>query len=370
MSTATITCKLESLIHLIEELPSSNASALVHKYKQPTKRAKLYEPKLHDIVPAIEEGLQSNFKQVSVEVVECPDLREWADLSSEGICGNTRLIDAGGVPFMFDPDLQSTVSYDLNKLVQDCDAQHGLVIGAGAANPKCIGKNGELIPNLAVPNGTNNTRFVKMISSENGGNDDPVCRLYNESSCGCLCNLFVSDGACGEDVIHITAKGRTGQLNFTACVRESLQKVAGVGGNQQIGMGGVIKIKSGKIRGHVMPDFLQEQVDCMNPQDNAVDEWLYFYENGPNLVMMTTMITGDPTQANSMHLRVEHTHFYTLNEGVNEGGHYHYDTTPDEIEYEAYLNTAQYIYRVEDAFQYNLDKHGQAEHAFDAALIQ
>lgn len=36
---------------------------------------------------------------------------------------------------------------------------------------------------------------------------------------------------------------------------------------------------------------------------------------------------------------MEHTH--GLNKGKGQGGHYHYDTTPDEIEYIGYFNVAE-----------------------------
>ena len=38
-------------------------------------------------------------------------------------------------------------------------------------------------------------------------------------------------------------------------------------------------------------------------------------------------------------LRVEHTHGYNLEKG--QGGHYHYDTTPEEVEYIGYFNLAE-----------------------------
>ena len=43
-------------------------------------------------------------------------------------------------------------------------------------------------------------------------------------------------------------------------------------------------------------------------------------------------------------LRVEHSHGWGEAE-VSSGGHYHYDTTPAEVEYLGYYNLAQYIYR-------------------------
>ena len=43
-------------------------------------------------------------------------------------------------------------------------------------------------------------------------------------------------------------------------------------------------------------------------------------------------------------LRMEHFHGY--NE-MGEGGHYHYDTTPNEVRYVGYFNVPEYIYRID-----------------------
>jgi hypothetical protein len=43
-------------------------------------------------------------------------------------------------------------------------------------------------------------------------------------------------------------------------------------------------------------------------------------------------------------LRMEHTHCFSDH---GDGGHYHFDTTPENVEYEAYFNIAKIIYRVD-----------------------
>ena len=98
-----------------------------------------------------------------------------------------------------------------------------------------------------------------------------------------------------------------------------------------------------------MPNFADYKLD--SPE--VVKKWLRWFDMGPNLVMFSTLITGDPTENESMHLRTEHTHFHSTQKHVHEGGHYHYDVEKD-IEYEGYFNIAEFIYRVEDA-QYNID---------------
>ncbi|CAH3199415.1 unnamed protein product [Porites evermanni] len=43
-------------------------------------------------------------------------------------------------------------------------------------------------------------------------------------------------------------------------------------------------------------------------------------------------------------LRVEHFHCFSDH---GEGGHYHYDVTPDEVQYSGFFNLAEKIYRID-----------------------
>lgn len=76
-----------------------------------------------------------------------------------------------------------------------------------------------------------------------------------------------------------------------------------------------------------------------------IDEWLKFYKMGPGLTCLTTFITGDPSSEGFFNVRDEHTHFFNKN-NETEGGHFHYAVTPDSIQYTAYLNVAEFFYRI------------------------
>ena len=57
---------------------------------------------LEDVADALKKGLSKNFKNVEVEVVDCPNLREW-DCPSEGISGNQKIIDfSTGITNVYD----------------------------------------------------------------------------------------------------------------------------------------------------------------------------------------------------------------------------------------------------------------------------
>jgi len=76
----------------VEILPSIRMS-------WPVEKVELSTPKLQELVPSITAGLKANFKDVSVEVTDCPDLRRSPfHLAGEGLSGNERIADIGGPP--------------------------------------------------------------------------------------------------------------------------------------------------------------------------------------------------------------------------------------------------------------------------------
>jgi len=168
-------------------------------------------------------------------------------------------------------------------------------------------------------------------------------------------NLFLCDGKPGK-VLYIKVCKRKGRGNFTNTIRDGMKACSGVGKDKQIGLGGVFKVNKGKVKGHIMPDFNPKKMDENNTEE--VNNWLRFFDFGPQLLMFTCLVSDDPSTNNSMHLRLEHTHFYSLEKNAHEGGHYHYDVTPEEIEYEGYFSLAEKIYRVEDAYN-NVAKNEQ-----------
>jgi hypothetical protein len=59
------------------------------------------------------------------------------------------------------------------------------------------------------------------------------------------------------------------------------------------------------------------------------------------LTCLSVFVSND---LKNMNLRLEHTHFF-LNHG--DAGHYHYDTTLEEIKYKAFLVPAEHLFRIE-----------------------
>ena len=83
-----------------------------------------------------------------------------------------------------------------------------------------------------------------------------------------------------------------------------------------------------------MPDFSP----CPINNDEEVNKWLKFYSMSAPLTVLSVLISSDP----GLDLRVEHSHGWGED---SQGGHYHYDTSPDTVQYEGYYNIAQACYR-------------------------
>ena len=94
------------------------------------------------------QGLAENFDNVEVSVVECPDLTQAPfNLASKGLCGNPRVLDIGGVPYLV-PIAQKNKLYDMKdypKLTGFSSKEDCLIIGAGAAPWTYLERNAEVL---------------------------------------------------------------------------------------------------------------------------------------------------------------------------------------------------------------------------------
>ncbi|XP_068936328.1 ester hydrolase C11orf54 homolog isoform X6 [Petaurus breviceps papuanus] len=179
----------------------------------------------------------------------------------------------------------------------------------------------------------NGSYFAQINPVDGGCLLEKYSKKYDDFGFALLANLFASEGQPGK-VIEVKAKGRTGKHNFVTCMRETLKKHYG---DKPIGMGGTFVVQKGKIKVHVMPP---EFSSCPLTSDEDVNNWLHFFEIEAPLVCQPVFVSQDP----GFDLRLEHTHCFS-HHGV--GGHYHYDTTPDAVEYLGYFLPAEVLYRID-----------------------
>mmetsp|Transcript_46650 Transcript_46650/g.77486 ORF Transcript_46650/g.77486 Transcript_46650/m.77486 type:complete len:412 (-) Transcript_46650:674-1909(-) len=379
----------------------------------------LYTPDLKQVVNEVTAGLQANFADVHVEIHDkCPKLNAFGNLPTEvhGICGNTRIAEVGGAPYLFSANHQKQ-SFSVTDICRAAGVQKGgqpLVFGAATPDPSVENKNGAVVVNL---HGVLNNHSRLCVVSDKSGDASPlpmelesakvsyksdedvadeqrkkrksleeetlkqtlqqleeqkqqeqqqqqqqqdkdvslVTQQYTAQDIGCSANLFICDGTNEDAVLYVKVSKRTGALSIVEALRTALKNVKGVGKTTQIGVGGIIRVNKGKVKAYVSN---ADYVELDHNNQAAVDDTRQMFEIGPKLVIYTTFLTDDPSENNKYHLALQSAACYHWDEEkphvrVDEGGVFVESATDDEIEYEAYFTLAKYVYRVEDAF-YNL----------------
>ena len=311
------------------------------------EKSKFKEYSLDKISEALQNGLSSNYNVVEVSIVDCPNLRDWG-CPSEGISGNQKIIDVGGEPYMHDPKFIGA-EFDYEEISKMIGSEKSYALGAGSGAMSCLeGHCGELIINENLI-----TSESKSIIARVGKDKECIAEKYTARKHGGLGNVFYTDGVQGK-VIKIKIKGRSGeQGSLSQAMRKALTDNLHIKDNDHIALAGVFRILNGKIKSHVQPDYKDIKHEYYDPkQMKCVKDFLQFYEPvGPELQGYCVLWTGDPT-GGDLNLREsgEHTHFHSYTK-ENVAGHYHYDVTPEEIEYEGYFNTAEEVHRVNNIYK-------------------
>lgn len=300
----------------------------------PVEKKALYVPSLEEVAEVFRSTLPDNYAEVSVDVVDSPDLTQKPFLlANKGLNGNPKVIEIGGPPYLL-PLVQRDKVYDLKDVANLVHSDPAFLIGAGAGPHPYIGVNCEGVINLNIANGTvdQHTRVSKV----NGTDEHMVVQVLpnNETRIALLGNIFISEGRPGK-VIKVHVKKRTGNKNFIEALRNGIENK--YGDKQLVGIGGVFLIANGKVKQHVMRDFSKLPITS----DEGVTDWLKFYEMSAPLTAVGTFTSNG---GGDLDLRVQHFHSFSTH---GEAGHYHYDTTPDTVEYLGYFNIGHEIIRID-----------------------
>jgi len=332
------------------------------KEEYPVKSKKFWVPDLQKISPYIEAELKKNFENVSVQVVPCPDLKKFGCPAS-GLGGAPKLVEGGGEPFNHDFSYNAEVHFLLERMAGLAGHGPGSYLqGAGAACPAQLrGHLGELVPCLVLGGGRN---FTKIARVGRGGERDGKAIIEEDDTlmCGGISNFYLCKGEGGSPVLEVKVSTRTGdQASLTQIIRAGLSKIPELGGDKQLGLGGVFRMETGTAKAHVNPDkevlpknyYDREQMKC-------VRDFLKFYDFPAPLLCFTCLWTDEPQSGPTLNLRSsgEHTHFWREKDGFefdpNAGGHYHGDTSPDLVSYTGYFSLAEEIVRIWDAIEQKL----------------
>ena len=155
-------------------------------------------------------------------------------------------------------------------------------------------------------------------------------------------------------LFKIKLKKRIGkQGSLPQAMRSALLENIIIEKNKHVALGGVFRVLHGGVKSHVQPDYEDIKHEYYDSKlMKCTKDFLQFYEPvGPKLQCYSVLWTGDPT-GGDLNLREsgEHTHFHSYN-NKPEAGHYHFDVTPNDIEYECYFNIAQEVFRVNNIYK-------------------
>lgn len=313
-----------------------------------TEKYPLSPPPLSSIAAALQQALARNYTHSSVSVSPCPDLRSAPfHLAAEGLCGDEKAAEIGGQSNLFpQPDLSAVWSMpEIARDAMEMSSERGTLLGAGAGPYRDVGQNSEWAPAYSWRDGwENHVRNESRCALVRKDNGEVEVRKTDSLGCALMCNLFGSRGEAG-DVLKITARKRVGEMgSFTECVQAALHEAYGDG--TTVSLGGVVLIKKGLAKYHIMPDFPAAE-DLPFENLEKLMKWLTWHEYKGPIVGLTVLHSADPGK--KMGLRLEHTHTFSAT-GEAAGGHYHYDVEQEgeeEVEYEAYFNTAKVVYRID-----------------------
>ncbi|KAK7602618.1 hypothetical protein V9T40_008207 [Parthenolecanium corni] len=298
--------------------------------KLSVEKKTLDTPNLEEVAKVLNSKLCDNFKEVCAEVVDCPDLTQAPfHLAAKGFGGNESIIEVGGHAFV-QPLAQRDKIYDLRDFPKVVGDDKSFVIAAGAGPWPFVKTCCEYIVNVIVDAKKVITPLSRIIKTD-AGKVKLIITPSEESRYCLLLNAYTSRGESGK-VIKVHCKKRTGKLDFISTIREAILAAFP---DKVFGFGGVFVIAKGKAKFHVMQDFSSTPLNT----DEELNNWLQFYEMLAPLSVVGTFVTKDP----GLGLRVQHFHGFSQ----TEGGHYHYDTTPDDVEYLAYFSPGKVLYRID-----------------------
>ncbi|KJH50333.1 hypothetical protein DICVIV_03527 [Dictyocaulus viviparus] len=290
------------------------------------------KPSNRELRPIVETALKTNFKNVSVEVVSCPDLSiEPFSMTSTGFGRKLVIAEVGGIGNLF-PIIHKEKEFDLQEICDSCQAASSFVFGPGAGPWKLVGKNCEMIADANFSISKVATKIVSISSS-----DPPsyTLSILNSPKFSLMANLALSEPGTGECTANV--RFELEMIIFLKLYEEGLLNITEKSVVLCVSLAGIFLLREGEAKVHVMPGF----PGCSFNTKEEINKWLRFFTMKAPLVCASVVHSYDA----GYKLRMEHTHCYSSH---GDGGHYHYDTTPDTVVYEGWFTAAEKIFRIDE----------------------
>ncbi|XP_033207949.1 ester hydrolase C11orf54 homolog [Belonocnema kinseyi] len=174
-------------------------------------RVPLYVPDLEKLKAVLTEELAKNFAEVSVEVVDCPDLNKPPfSLGASGLGGNPEILDIGGPSVSIDG---ASESYTLDAIVSRSSGRtKGFMIGASQGPEDYYLGLCEIVVNVVLNCPASYPGSIAALS--NAENDDYYMERLpgNDMGITFVGNVLLSEGE-PVKVVQVHVKKRIGSIS-------------------------------------------------------------------------------------------------------------------------------------------------------------
>ena len=304
-------------------------------------------PALADIREALAAGLAGRYAEVTVEVLaadEVPDLRQWGWVTA-GL-GTPSLLDVGSTDFLQQVACHNS-TYNITEVVAAAPslshyaAAGGAVYGASALYRPAAGRNGECINNFRLDSGAGGSQSTGAVVADDGSLE--VIPVVATDAVGPFGSLYVTDGA-PAPVVKVSAGvlQASDEERFDWAMQKALTAAGPALGS--VGLAGVVRLVTGEVTFHVMPDWAGED---LTPAQFAA--WERYYAPMRAALECGTRLLSDESLFGATS---EGAHTHCRAADLSSAGHYENDTLPAPSApphyFEAYLAPAVALVQVPD----------------------
>ncbi|KAG5313715.1 CK054 hydrolase, partial [Acromyrmex insinuator] len=307
-------------------------------------------PKQTELATVLQNELCSDFEEVTVEWVDCPDLtQEPFNLAAPGLCGDTiSILDIGGIsnlfPLLTEDKIFKSKIYFTNILQKlDRILSDNLIIGGGQI--KQSNTLGELIMNasfspeneMTTVKNKSNFAYIEMPQKkfilESLTDPNPYCNIYG--------NFFVSKGL-REQVLKVHVKHRTGR-DFIFALQHATNEFFDL-----TGFGGTFIVKNGKTIYHNIKNNWRIPITMKNHMHYCIK---YREVQTSPMVAFATFVSADRYKVMPLKKIILMSISFKIIFKSNADGGYYHETEPDNsnTEYLGYFSPATKLYCINPA---------------------
>ncbi|VDK66311.1 unnamed protein product [Anisakis simplex] len=244
--SALITSKLGNITKFSSMAMNDCSTKLDHKIN-------LVVPSLDELKSVLHDSMVKNYENVSIDIVECPNLRESPfRMTGSGIGNNLRIAEVGGIPNLYPHGTKKI--FNLKKVCETCELPEAFVFGPGAGPFDAIGHSSELVAdaNLIKSQFKVTNKVSWIVSSANGY----TMSTTESTDFEITANLAISDGCANRKIfiVKICATKRIGELGYAESIQRAIESYYGKN-HQLVSLAGLFLLHKGDVYMHILPDY-------------------------------------------------------------------------------------------------------------------